>query len=137
VGAKRLRAVVKWIGLIVGSFALAACGHATTAQCNSEVTSPTTEAARLCSSALAAHYLNSAPGTVADVRRLTVGPGYRPGKDAFVGEADTQTVAWCWTGGPGGYTLYAVVQGHPPLKIEGMGGPLATQTPAPGPAAIP
>ena len=137
VGAKRLRTVVKWIGLIVGSFALAACGHATTAQSNNAVTSPTTGAARLCSSAFPAHYLNAASGTVADVRSLTVGPGYKPGKNAFVGEADSRTVAWCWTGGPGDYTLYAVVQGHPPLKIEGMSGPRATHTPAPGPGAIP
>ena len=136
-GARRLRTVVKWIALIVGGFALAACGHATAAQSNSEVTSPTTEATRLCSSAFATRYLNSAPGTVGDVRSLTVGPGNRPGKDAFIGESDRQTVAWCWTGGPGDYTLYAVVQGHPPLKIEGLGGPLETQTPAPGPAAIP
>lgn len=123
--------------LLLGSFVLAACSHSTPAQPSGEGGRTSTGAAKLCSSAFGTHYLNSATGSVADVRTLAVGPGYRPGRDAFVGMAGSHTMAWCWTGAPGAYTLYAVVQGHPPFRMEGLGGTLELQAPAPGPAPIP
>ncbi|HET9732945.1 MAG TPA: hypothetical protein VFP54_09750 [Acidimicrobiales bacterium] len=100
----------------------------------SHMTSPATEATKMCSSAFGSHYVNSAIGTVGDVRTLEVGPGLQPGESAYVGLPASQVSAWCWTGTPGDYTLYAVVGGRPPLKIEGMA---VSQAPAPGPAPIP
>lgn len=125
---------VKWAALIATCCVLGACGRSAASPSSSQATSPITDAAKLCSSVFDAHYINSAVGIVRDVRTLTVGPGYQPGKDAFVGVPDGQVAAWCWTGISGAYRLYAVVQGHPPLKVEGMA---VAQAPAPGPAPIP
>jgi hypothetical protein len=91
------------------------------------------EASKLCTSAFGA-IVNSATATVGELRTITVGPGLHPGKDALVGVPASETGAWCWTGTSGDYTLYAVVQGHPPVKIEGLA---VAQAPAPGPAPIP
>lgn len=97
-------------------------------------TSAAIVSARLCSSAFGTTYANSDPTTVEDVRSLQVGPGYQPGKGAFRGAAGTQVAAWCWTGSPGIWRLYAVAQGYPPVLTEGVS---FSQIPSPGPAPIP
>ena len=125
---------MRGIALIVAGCTLAACGRSAASPSSSQTASPNSEAAKLCSSAFDSHYINSATGTVGDVRSISVGPGSQPGKDAFVGIPASQVAAWCWTGTTGDYTLFAVVHGHPPLKIEGM---TVAQAPAPGPAPIP
>lgn len=122
------------ICLLVGLTLCAACGRSGPSPSRSQATSPTTEAARLCSSAFGSRYINSAIGTVAEVRTLTVGPGFQPAKDAFSDVPAGQVAAWCWTGAAGAYRLYAVVQGHPPLKVEGLA---VANAPGPGPAPIP
>ena len=124
------RAICLLVGL---ALCAAACGSGPSPS-SGQAASPTTEAARLCSSAFGSRYINSAVGTVSEVRNLTVGPGFQPAKDAFSGVPAGQVAAWCWTGTSGDYRLYAVVQGHPPIKIEGMA---VAQAPAPGPAPIP
>lgn len=98
---------------------------------------PASEASKLCASAFSARTLNSATGTVAEVRSLTVGPGIRVAAHAFPGVSGSEVIAWCWTGGPGHFVLYAVADGHAPVKVEGLSGPNATQTPQPGPPPIP
>jgi hypothetical protein len=118
----------------MASFTLTACGRSVASRSSSHTTSPTTEAANLCSSAFGSYHINSAIGTVGDVRTLTVGPGFQPAKDGFIGVPAGHAAAWCWTGSSGDYRLYAVVRGHTPLKIEGMA---VAQVPAPGPAPIP
>ena len=101
--------------------------------CSGSSASPT-NSAQVCASAFGARYINSAPATIGDVRSITVGPGGQPGKGAFVGLPASQTAAWCWTGTPGLFILYAVVDGHPPVRIEGIA---QSQLPTPGPASIP
>lgn len=133
-GVGSLMRAMKWIALMATCCALGACGGSAASRPSSQSTSPATDAAHLCSSVFGSHYINSAMGTVGDVRTITVGPGYQPGKDAFVGVPDGQVAAWCWTGTSGDYKLYAVVQGHPPLKVEGLA---VARAPAPGPAPIP
>ena len=117
------------LGAVVG-FTLTACGSPA---------GPVTEARSLCQSAFGTKALNSAPGTVEDVRNLSIGPppGYQPGSHAFRGTNGSQVIGWCWTGKPGDYEMYAVTSGFKPVKIEGLAGPLETKTPLPGPAAIP
>lgn len=133
-GVERLMRAMNWIALFVASCTVAACGGSAASPASSQATSPATEAAKLCSSAFGSRYINSALGTVGDVRAITVGPGFQPAKDAFSGVPASQVAAWCWTGTSGDYRLYAVVQGHPPVKVEGMA---VAQAPAPGPAPIP
>ena len=133
-GVERLLVVMKWTALVVASFTFAACGRSEASAPSGHATSPTTNAAKLCSSAFGSRYINSAAGTVGDVRTLTVGPGFQPAKDAFVGVPVGHVAAWCWTGSSGDYRLYAVVRGQTPLKIEDLA---VAQAPAPGPAPIP
>ena len=95
----------------------------------------------LCEDALGSQVLNSASGTVNDVRTLVVGPLWPAHPfsypHAFPKASGSQAIGWCWTGHPSNYTLYAATSGYPPLRVEGLAGPLETRTPAPGPAPIP
>jgi hypothetical protein len=102
--------------------------HVTNAQANAEA---------LCRAAFGTRYRNAAPGTVAEVRTTVIGPGARLGKDAFPGSPPGAITAWCWVGHPGLYRSYAVGPGSARVYMGGIGGPLATATPQPGPAVTP
>jgi len=91
----------------------------------------------MCSRSLPQGFLNAAPATVSDVRSIRVGPGGEPGKNAFPAAAGADIAAWCWTGGPGHYILFAIGPDGSRVLIEGLSGPELTSTPAPGPAPIP
>ena len=110
--------------------------------CSSPST-PADLAQSLCQNAFGAKALNSAPGTVEDLRTTIVGgPPPSAGQplefaNAFPKAEGSQTIGWCWTGRPENYLLYAVAAGYKPVHIEGFGGRSFTKTPAPGPAAIP
>ncbi len=98
---------------------------------------PAAQVTALCRGAFGNRALNSAPGTVQDVRTLSVSVGPPQHPQAFAKARSKQMIGWCWTGGPGNYVLYAVATGYKPLRIEGLGGTSFTNTPAPGPAPIP
>lgn len=93
----------------------------------------------LCRDTLGSRALNSAPVSVKVLRAsIPGGPGRAPPfRDAFRGAPTAAVAAWCWTGAPRSYRLYAVVQGYRPRYFEGVAGSPFTRTPAPGPAAIP
>jgi hypothetical protein len=113
------------------------------AGCVSSPATPAADAKALCQSAFGSMALNSAPGTVEDLRTTTVGPPPPPpGRplgfaNAFPKAEGRQTIGWCWTGKPGNYELYAVTTGYKPIRVEGLAGQSETKTPSPGPAAIP
>jgi hypothetical protein len=88
-----------------------------------------------CESAFGRKALNSAPGTVQDVRTLQVGPGYHPAPHAFAKAPPRESIGWCWTKKGTTYTLYAVAAAYKPVRVEGLG--TTIHTPAPGPAPIP
>ena len=88
---------------------------------------------QLCQSALGSRVLNSAPGTVGELRSLVIGPNDRPAPNGFPGRITGQIIGWCWTGEPGNYVLYAAEGGYQPLRVEGIA---VGQAPAPGPAPI-
>ncbi len=100
---------------------------------------PAVVARLLCNGAFGNRALNSSPVSVKEVRTsVPGGPAESPPlRDAFRGASTGAVAAWCWTGKPQNYHLYAVVQGYPPRFFEGVVGPPFTSTPAPGPAAIP
>lgn len=125
--------MTRWVVLMLAVCGLSACDRSMADRARSTATLPM-DAATLCGSALGTNYLNSAPTTVGDIRHLSIGPPGQPYRGSFAGLDDNRIAAWCWTGSPGGYTLYAVAQGRPPLRIEGV---TVSQTPAPGPALIP
>lgn len=56
------------------------------------------DAAHACRSAFGARLVNSAVGTVGEVRGVRIGPGYSPpqARNAFPGAASSQAAAWCW-----------------------------------------
>jgi hypothetical protein len=91
----------------------------------------------LCQSRFGTRYLNSAPGTVAEVRAVTAGPGALATPGAFPGAAPRALAAWCWIGRSGDYHDYAVELGFAPILKGGIAGPLATTTPPPGPPIYP
>jgi hypothetical protein len=105
------------------------CGHAASPE------SPVALAKSDCEGDFGSKALNSAPGTVEDVRTLEIGPGSRPVPHAFAGAPRKDTIAWCWTKKGTTYNLYAVAAAYKPVRVEGLGN--AIHTPAPGPAAIP
>jgi hypothetical protein len=91
-------------------------------------------ASSLCRVAFDTGALNFASGTVGDLRNLAIGPALRPAPAAFAGAGAAEPIAWCWTGSPGNYTLYAVAHGYQPVRVEGLS---QRELPDPGPAAIP
>lgn len=100
---------------------------------------PAVVARMLCKSAFGGRALNSAPVSVKKLRTSIPGGPERtpPLRNAFRGAPSTSVAAWCWTGRPQKYRLYAVVNDYPPHYFEGVAGLPFTTTPAPGPAAIP
>jgi hypothetical protein len=103
--------------------------------------SPSALARDLCQTSLGAQALNSAPGTVAEVRSTFVVAPSPSGKlefpNAFPGARGNQIIGWCWTGKPQLYELYAVASHFKPMRVEGLGGAYILKTPEPGPAPIP
>jgi hypothetical protein len=91
----------------------------------------------MCRRSLDGGFLNAEPATVSEVRLIRVGPGGQPGQDALPSAAGETLAAWCWTGVPGAYTLYAIGPDGARVRIEGLSGPEFASTPAPGPAPIP
>jgi hypothetical protein len=102
-----------------------------------EVKSAHAVAVAKCRAVFGSRFLNAAPGTVAEVRATMIGPGARPGKDAFSDTPPGAITAWCWVGHPGLYRSYAVGPGSERVYMGGIGGPLATTTPRPGPPVFP
>ena len=125
------------VSLSLMALCLGACGGSSRASNPRVIGTPASEAARLCGSAFPGHALNSVIGTIEEVRSLKVGPGYSPAPNAFAHLPQSQEIAWCWTGAPGHYVLYAVASGQKPVRVEALLGPNASQTPEPGPAPIP
>lgn len=112
------------------------------AGCARSPATPAAVATSLCQMAFGSKALNSAPGTVENLRATTVGPPPLPGRplgfaNAFPKAEGSQTIGWCWTEKPGSYELYAVTTGYKPIRVEGLAGQLETKTPSPGPADIP
>jgi hypothetical protein len=99
----------------------------------------TADPGRICETALGATktVLNAMATSVQDVRQLAVGPGPPVAPHAFATAQGTDRAAWCWTGVPTNYTLFAVGPDGSTVRVEGLGGPTFTSTPAPGPAPIP
>ena len=103
-----------------------------------EVHSPETKGALAkseCERSFGSKALNSAPGTVEDVRSLEVGPGNHPAPHAFRTAPPKELIGWCWTRIGTTYTLYAVAANFKPVPVEGLGN--TAHTPKPGPAPIP
>jgi hypothetical protein len=93
----------------------------------------------MCAIALGATrtVLNAAAASVQAVRELAVGPARRVAPHAFATAQGSDPAAWCWTGGPTNYTLFAVGPDGSTVKAEGLRGPTFISTPRPGPAPIP
>lgn len=125
--------------VLVAAFAMTACsgGDSATVGSTQQSSMSTSTPDQLCATALPAGHLNAASTTVGEVHATVVGPGSRPGSDAFVGSPDSAAAAWCWTGTPGDYVLYAAGPDGESVRIEGLAGETFTSTPAPGPAPIP
>ena len=126
----RTAVIANFAGLGVGTLFGGCGGHII----GTEVVSSRTVASQFCRLAFGSRVLNSAPGTVGDLRTLVVGPGDRPAPNAFPGRLTGEIIGWCWTGEPGNYVLYAADGGYQPVRVEGI---TVSQTPAPGPAPIP
>lgn len=99
----------------------------------------TADPERMCADALSSTktVLNAMTASVQDVRELRVGIGPPVAPHAFAPAPATDRAAWCWTGEPTNYTLFAVGPDGSAVRVEGLGGPTFTTTPAPGPAPIP
>jgi hypothetical protein len=99
----------------------------------------TADPGRMCATALGSTktVLNAMAASVQDVRELVVGPGRAVAPHAFATARGTDRAAWCWTGRPTNYTLFAVGPDGSAVRIEGLGGPTFISTPPPGPAPIP
>jgi hypothetical protein len=91
-------------------------------------------ASQLCRAALGSKVLNAKLATVGAVRALRIGPDAASAPHAFAPTPGSQVAAWCWTGRPGTYRLYAVVGSHRAVHVEGV---TWSYTPRPGPASIP
>jgi hypothetical protein len=91
-------------------------------------------ASQLCRAALGSKMLNAKLTTVGAVRALRIGPDAAPAPHAFAPTPGSQVAAWCWTGKPGTYRLYAVTGSHSAVHVEGV---TWSSTPRPGPAPIP
>ena len=91
----------------------------------------------MCRATFGSRFLNSAPGTVAEVHMSRAGPGAQLGKDAFPGASPRALTAWCWVGRPGDYSDYAVGPGSAPVFMGGVAGAGATTAPQPGPPVYP
>jgi hypothetical protein len=126
-GVSRDSVLLVALGLVLALGTLDACGGPTTAA----------QARSLCQAALGSRALNSAPGTVEELRTLRIGPGLLAVPHAFPRAAANQVIGLCWTGKPGNYELYAVANGYEPLRVEGLGGKYITTTPGPGTVPIP
>ena len=124
------------MGALALTVPLGACGGPSPHSISAASPPPTATARTLCHNAFGFGSLNSAPGTVSDVRAFIPGgpSDNRPAPHAFPRASSDEVVGWCWTGGPGSYDLYAVAAGYKPVRVEGLGGPLETKTPPPGPA---
>ncbi|HUI49872.1 MAG TPA: hypothetical protein VL119_14340 [Acidimicrobiia bacterium] len=97
-----------------------------------------TGALQMCRRALGARtVLNAKLASVQEVRSLQVGPGGYPAPKAFPNAAPTGPAAWCWTGRPSDYVLFAVGSGGTKTRVEGLHGAVFTSPPAAGPAPIP
>lgn len=98
-----------------------------------------TDAERMCADALASTktVLNAMETSVQEVRDLVVGVGARTARRAFATADGTDRAAWCWTGGPTNFTLFAVGPDSSAVLVEGLRGDTFVTTPAPGPAPIP
>jgi len=98
-----------------------------------------TGAGRMCAAALGSTktVLNAVAASVQDVRELVVGAGRAVAPHAFATAQGTDRAAWCWTGRPTDYTLFAVGPDGSAVRVEGLGGPTFVSTPPPGPAPIP
>lgn len=87
-----------------------------------------------CERALGADkVLTSGPATtVGDLRSVTMGPGYKPAKDAFPGVAGTTPAAFCWTKGSGDqYDSWGVTDDGKSVKLASVGGISGPPTGAP------
>jgi hypothetical protein len=107
---------------------LVACASA-----SAPVPSPSGQVATICSTALGSTYVSASLTTVGEVRAFRVGPNLQPAHDAFPGFADSEPAAWCWTGGPSGFTSYGVARGES-FKFATFKGTHGTPS---GPPAIP
>jgi hypothetical protein len=87
-----------------------------------------------CERALGADkVLTAGPATaVDDLRSVTMGPGYKPAKDAFPGVAGTAPATFCWTKGSGDqYDSYGVTGDGKSVKLASVGGIPGPPTGAP------
>lgn len=101
--------------------------------------SPASLATTLCRTSFGSKARNSAPGTVAQLRTVTLGgpQPYKPDLRAFPGVSTDTTIAWCWTGGPRDYTLYAVAVGFKPVMVQQVSGQGAGAGPPPAGRPVP
>lgn len=103
---------------------------------NNNGSRPLTPAA-LCRRALGSGYLNAGAAKVKDIRTLDAGPARTPWKDAFPKAKADDPAAWCWTGAPHSYVLYAVGPSGEHIQVEEYGGANAVTVPKPVRPAIP
>ncbi len=127
------------VALVLGAVAVVAFGASLAATEASAPTRPVPSvlhptASDLCHAALGSRALNAKLTTVQAVRAVRIGPGLAPALHAFPATPLSQVAAWCWTGRPGSYSLYAVAGSRKLVRVEGVA---FDKVPSPGPAPIP
>jgi hypothetical protein len=121
--------------LLMGVVALVALGASLAAVETSPPAVSAVTASKLCHEGLGSKAPNAELTTVAEVRIRRVGTyPYPVAPHAFTPTNGSQLAAWCWTGRPGHYKLYAVAARYKPVYIESVNFP---KTPPPGPAQTP